>query len=214
VVAALPGHDGNRGRGRFLDRRQTGRVVDTFVKVGLVVDFGLRRNVIGGLCADLEIGGRGLRLLDRLRHRRFQHRLDPVGDRRQHCLSRLGAAGRKRRSFAVGNFDVIVRDIGVHQLRLCDRDRGRHGHHRWPGRRSVIGVIVIEVVRGMGVLLFGRLPVRVAAMPRGGFGAPAQPNAVRAVEHTRRQRHITGATHRIALTDQHRHQHEQPEHDE
>ena len=113
----------------------------------------------------------------------------------------------------------VLDDVDVEIVGLVLSCFGGHLHHgplRRPG--AVVGTDVDAGVLEVGIdvlveVVLGRPPVRIAAVP-GRRSAPTQPDRGAAVEHSGRQRDVAGASHRVALADQHRHQHEQPEHDE
>jgi hypothetical protein len=101
------------------------------------------------------------------------------------------------------------------QLGLGHLDGGRREHHRLLRFVVLFGftvVFVFVLVEGLVEVVLGRPPVRIASVP--GCRSPAleQSAAGRAVEDARRQRHVARSPHGISLADQHRDQHEEPEH--
>jgi hypothetical protein len=113
----------------------------------------------------------------------------------------------------------ILDDVDIQVVGLPWLCHGDLHDNRAPGRH-LVGVEVLfvllshqEVTVGLGEIAHGGpLPIRIAAMSRGGTASPDQPRVGVAVEHPGRERHIAGAPYRIAFADEHRHQHEQPQH--
>ncbi len=145
-------------------------------------------------------------------------------DREQCGLGLLGGvlgAGSYRKGPRIFD-DIDVQVVGLGVL------GGRNLHDNRPCALQVVGLGILVVVRGevvvvlvkvsVGELLLGqlflRLPVGVTAMTRSGTTTLEQTGTGRAVEHPGRQGHVAGAPHRVAFADEHRNQHEQPEHHE
>ena len=135
----------------------------------------------------------------------------------------------------LAGFLEFVVGLGLACVRLADGQRGRSlvddvdvevvgfgvfddggGHHHRPLRRHVVlvlGVLIVGVLVELVEVVFGRPPVRIAAVAGRRSRAFEPSAAVLAVEDPRRQCHVARASHGIALADQHRDQHEEPEHD-
>jgi predicted nucleic acid-binding Zn ribbon protein len=119
-------------------------------------------------------------------------------------------ADRNRARRLVGGLDIEVLGFGV-----C-RDRCRQ-HHRllrllFLFFLVLVLVVVFVLVEVLVEFVLGRPPVRIASMPGRRSRTLEQSAAARPVEDPRRQRHIARAPHGVALADQHRNQHEEPEH--
>ena len=152
-----------------------------------------------------------------MRHHRRRH------SRRQSC-DVVGEVETQSRRVAFGHDDWLV----------ADRDRSErqgagilhHIHVEVVGfAGSIVGSrcdhddrpargLVREVVRRTVEIVVRGPPIRIATMPRRRCTASAEPRSTAAVEHAGRQSDVTGAADRVALADQHRNQHEQPEGDE